>query len=273
MQNIQTIKIAGQPQIAVDVAGAGPLLIMMHGIGGNKTNWRAQVSAFSEFLTAVAWDARGYGESDDYAGPLNFADFSQDLLRIMDHFGARKAHIMGLSMGGRISLDFYARYPERVATLTLCDTSAGSKKVASAEEVDKFLALRKQPLLDGKTPADIAPDVAKSLAGVSVTPDKFQLLVDSLAELHAESYMKTLDCVTRYTSFPEFNTITVPTLCVVGEEDRIALPEYVKHMADNIPGAIFRELPKAGHVSNVERPELFNAAVLPFLQQHRTLAI
>ena len=58
--------------------------------------------AFAKHFHAVAWDARGYGGSDDYDGPLDFGDFSADLLRVLDHLGARKAHLVGLSMGGRI---------------------------------------------------------------------------------------------------------------------------------------------------------------------------
>ena len=63
------------------------------------------------------------GYSDDYDGPLHPIDFSHDLKRLLDHYGAQKAHIAGLSMGGMIAQDFYSLYPDRVATLILCDTS------------------------------------------------------------------------------------------------------------------------------------------------------
>ena len=117
--------VGPRPLIAVDVQGRGPLLLFLHGIGGNRGNWRGQLPAFAGAFTAAAWDARGYGASDDYEGPLDFAEFSADLLRVIDHFGAERAHLCGLSMGGRIAMDFHDRHPERVASLTLCDTQPG----------------------------------------------------------------------------------------------------------------------------------------------------
>ena len=95
---------SGTPDLAADLAGDGPLLLMMHGIGGNRTNWRAQLPALSRHFSCVAWDARGYGDSDDYEGPLAFDDFVADVLRVLDHFGADRAHLLGLSMGGRIAM-------------------------------------------------------------------------------------------------------------------------------------------------------------------------
>jgi len=117
--------IAGTPGIAVDKQGAGPLLVLMHGIDGNRTNWHDQFVAFAQYFTVVSWDARGYGNSDDYDGPLNPIDFSHDLKRLLDHYGAQKAHIAGLSMGGMIAQDFYSLYPERVATLVRATPPTG----------------------------------------------------------------------------------------------------------------------------------------------------
>src|SRR5207244_9204807 len=99
--------------------------VLLHGIGGNKRNWHPNLAAFGQHWHAAAWDARGYGESEDYDGALDFLDFSRDLVRVLDHFGAASAHVVGLSMGGRIALYFVALHPERVRTLTLCDTHTG----------------------------------------------------------------------------------------------------------------------------------------------------
>ena len=79
MTEPEKVMVTGAPRIAVEHIGAGPVAIFLHGIGGNRTNWRDQLPAFSRSFHAVAWDARGYGDSDDYEGPLDFGDFAPDL--------------------------------------------------------------------------------------------------------------------------------------------------------------------------------------------------
>src|SRR5207247_784519 len=82
--------ISPAPRLAVDRTGDGPLVVFLHGIDGNRTNWRDQLGVFAAHFTAAALDARGYGASDDYAGPLAFDDFAGDLRRVLDHYGARR---------------------------------------------------------------------------------------------------------------------------------------------------------------------------------------
>ncbi|MGH8011317.1 MAG: alpha/beta fold hydrolase, partial [Candidatus Binataceae bacterium] len=78
MAQWKTEYVPGHPRIAVDHMGAGALVVFLHGIGGNRTNWHDQLPDFSRHFHAVSWDGRGYGDSDDYDGPLDFGDFSHD---------------------------------------------------------------------------------------------------------------------------------------------------------------------------------------------------
>jgi pimeloyl-ACP methyl ester carboxylesterase len=220
---------------------------------------------FGREYCAVACDSRGYGQSDDYDGPLAMNDLSSDVVRILDHLGARKAHLVGLSLGGRIALDVWHRCPDRVASLTLADTSAGSKETQDPARIETFLAARRAPLLSGKSPADLAPVLVEQIAGPNIAPAQKAELTESLAALHRDSYLKTLEMATRFTDFPDFATIGVPTLVIVGAEDRIAPPHIARAMADAIPNARIEVLQGAGHISNVESPHDFNAALERFL--------
>ena len=130
---IVTDHVPGAPRLAYDHAGRGETVVFLHGIGGNARNWHRQLDALADAYHAVAWDARGYGNSEDYDGPLDFADFAHDLARLLDHLGVERAHLCGLSMGGRISQDFYALFPERVKTLTLVATFTGFKNFTPQE--------------------------------------------------------------------------------------------------------------------------------------------
>ena len=112
------------------------------------TNWRANLPAFAPHFACVAWDARGYGGSDDYDGPLAFDDFVADVLRVADHFGVQRLHLLGLSMGGRIAMRTALLHPQRVATLSLVDTHEGFESF-TAEQRQAFVDSRRAPLLAG----------------------------------------------------------------------------------------------------------------------------
>jgi 3-oxoadipate enol-lactonase len=263
-----TIQIGPAPRIAVDVAGSGPLVVLLHGIGGGRQNWQAQLDAFAARFTVAAWDARGFGASDDYNGPLDFADFSADLLRVIDHFGVERAALVGLSMGGRIALDFYGRHPERVAALVLADTSVARRGPRKEEEIAAWLDARRRPLVEeGKSLPEIAESIACSLVDPEKAPAAYAHMVASIAGLRKSSYLKTLETVTRYEAFPPFASVAVPTLVLTGERDRIAPPELARITAAEIPGAELLILTNVGHMSNLEDPAGFNSAVLAFLGQ------
>ncbi|MGH8596066.1 MAG: alpha/beta fold hydrolase [Gammaproteobacteria bacterium] len=259
--------VEGVPRLAYSSAGHGVPLVFMHGIGGNRSNWSEQVAHFAARYHAVAWDARGYGDSDDYATPLHFADFSADLHRLLDALGATAAHLVGLSMGGRIALDFYERAPQRVLSLTLADSFPGYDESFTPEAREKFIRLRKQPLLEGKTPRDIAPIVAKTLVSQTAVDAHVQRLVDSLAALHQESYIKAIEAMTRYEPVAALHDIRVPTLVVVGDEDRLTPPQIAREMAAKIPNARLAILRHAGHLSNIEQPRWFNRVLDEFLSE------
>jgi len=258
-------RIGPIPHIAVDSCGEGELLILLHGIGGNKRNWASNIEPFGRHFKTVAWDARGYGESDDYEGELEFTDFAYDLDRVLDYFGAEKAHLLGLSMGGRIALSYYETHRHRVSSLTLCDTYKGFRHFTK-EQQDEFIRLRKEPLLAGKEPSDIAPIVAETLIGNPANRSAFDQLVDSMSRLHKESYIKAIEASAQSDHADNLGQITVPTLVVVGSLDRLTPPALARDIADQIPGARLEIIDGAGHLSNIEEAEAFNKVVLDFLQ-------
>lgn len=261
-------RIGPSPFISVDHAGKGEIVIFLHGIGGNRTNWHDQLPDFARHFHAVAWDARGYGDSDDYDGPLQFSDYTHDIVRVLDHFGAAQAHVVGLSMGGRIALDFAEKYPGKLLTLTLCDTHRGFTNF-SDDKKKEFIRLRKEPLMNGGEPRDIAVPVAKTLIGPKAPPEVFQRLVDSLSALHKESYIKSIEATVLSDGHKRVNEISVPTHVVVGEEDRLTPVAMAQEIVDLIQGAKLTIVPGAGHLSNIEAPDFFNREVIGFILAHR----
>lgn len=264
-RDIVTAHVAGAPRIAYDMAGGGETLVCLHGIGGNRRNWSGQLHALSDICRAVAWDARGYGDSDDYDGPLAFTDFAYDLLRLLDQLEVEQAHLCGLSMGGRIVLDFHERHADRVRSLILVDTFPGFDASFTQEGRERFVRERRQPLVEGKEPADIAPAVARTLVSPTAAPAVVQQLIDSISILHKASYIKTIEALTMYQPVTDVSTIKVPVQIIVGADDKLTPPAISRKMAAAIPGARLLELPNTGHLSNLEAPEAFNDCVRAFL--------
>ena len=242
-------------------------MLFLHGIGGNRRNWDRQVQAFSAGYRAAAWDARGYGDSDDYEGPLDFADFWRDLERVLDQLSVKRAHLVGLSMGGRIARDFALQRPLRVASLTLANSSPGYDAL-SPEQNQAYLATRRAPLLAGKSPRDIAPELAARLVGSRPAPGVFEELVASIAALRKDSYLKSLEASVTQDRAAPMERIAAPTLVITSDEDRLYPPAIARDMARRIPGAELVEIQGAGHLSNIEQPGRFNEAVLDFLSRH-----
>lgn len=261
---IHTTTLAGSPRIAIDHCGEGELLLFLHGIGGNRSNWRAQLPVFGRHFTAVAWDARGYGGSDDYAGSLDFADLNADILRVLDHFKVPQVHLVGLSMGGRIAFNFAKHHAGAVRSLTACSAADRASNM-TPERRRAFLESRLRPLQSGLTPANIAPAVARSLLGPNAPEDAYERLRQSMADLHRESYMKALEAVSLQDGGSDLAAIAFPTHVVAAESDPLIPCDSLREMASKIPNCVFTVIPDCGHLSNMERPDEFNAAVLGFL--------
>jgi len=210
----------------------------------------------------VAWDARGYGDSQDVAGTWEFAAYAEDLARLLDHLQAQRAHIVGLSMGGRIAQEFYLRHSERVRSLTLCDTFA---RLGAPPDRAEFMRRRKTPLAGGQQPSDIAASVADSLLGSRASAAHRDRLIESLSALRRESYLRALDVLARHDLRLDPEQIRVPTLLMFGADDRLTPPDIGRALDARIPDSRLHIVPGAGHLINIEQPEEFNKQLIEFL--------
>ena len=254
---METVFVDPAPRLAVSVAGSGELVLFLHGIRGNRRNWAAQVEFFSHRFQAAAWDARGYGDSDDYEGPLQFEYFTGDVMRVAEHFKAQKLHLVGLSMGGRIARNVALRAPERVQSLVLISTNPGFDAMSS-EHVRRFVTERR----------NATPQSLRRLLGSRPNHAAYQELLDSVSRIHEASYQKTLEASVAQDRASQIEQIRAPTLVIAGEEDTVYPPELAHEMARRIPGAELLLFERTGHLANLEEPDRFNKVVLDFLSRH-----
>lgn len=260
-------RTSGRPAIAYAQWGGGSeTVIFLHGIGGNKDNWFDQLNFFAAAgYRAVAWDVRGYGESDDYEGDFLFEEVSADLLRLMEDLEIEQAHFVGLSMGGRILMDFAWRYSQRPKSLTICGAFPSFGKAFTDEQRAEYLRLRREPVLAGRSFEQLAPRLIESLAGPNVNPEVYEALHASICRLRPQSYLKALEAAVYFDRTEEIRSITAPTLLLYAENDRLTPPQMGREVHAMMPNATLQILPHSGHLMNLEASQAFNEAVHAFI--------
>jgi pimeloyl-ACP methyl ester carboxylesterase len=241
-------------KIHYEVYGDGPALILTHGYSSTSAMWEGQIEALSKHHKLVLWDMRGHGKSDYPADPNAYSEALTigDIAALLDQIGTRRAIVGGLSLGGYMSLAFYRTHPERVAALLIVDTGPGFKKDEARAAWNKRAHETAERFeRDGLS-------VLKSLSRErsSVThrdATGLALAARGMLTQRDASVMEVL---------PE---IAVPSLIVVGADDTpfLAASDY---MAAKIPGAKKVVIPSAGHAVNIDQPQAFIDAVLPFLE-------
>ncbi len=264
MDAVSHRRTALSPCLTVDVAGKSTdpdeAVVFLHGIGGNRTNWAAQLAGLSDRWRCVAFDFRGYGDSEDVV-TLEFFDFTEDVARVLDQLAIARCHLVGLSMGGLVAQAFYARHPERVLSLGIVGSRPGSAPVF--EDSQRFAEERAKPLEQGA--AALADSLLPRLLGPAVRPEARETIRASLARLRPQSYRKVLAARLSIAPFLDLSSIAVPTLVVAGSHDQVAPLAQMQAMAAAIPGSMLEIMPEAGHLMNIEQPDRFNGLVRNFL--------
>ncbi|MEO8318312.1 MAG: alpha/beta fold hydrolase [Bradyrhizobium sp.] len=239
--------------IYYEVHGSGPPLLLTHGYSSTSDMWQGQIAALSKHHKLVLWDMRGHGQSDYPSDPSAYSEALTvaDMAALLDEVGAKNAIVGGLSLGGYMSLAFYRAHPDRVRALLIIDTGPGFKKDDAREVWNK----RARDTGDRFDREGLAVLKSGSRERSSVTHR------DALGLAHAARGMLTQRDARVIESLPD---IKVPSLVVVGADDTpfLAASDY---MAAKIPGARKVVVPAAGHAVNIDQPQAFIDAVLPFL--------
>lgn len=251
--------------ISYNDVGIGKIpVIFLHGFPFDKSTWNGQLDFLKSSNRVLSYDIRGFGRSTDEDTPLSMDLFGADLLSFMDQLKIDKAIVCGLSMGGYIALNAVKRFPDRFVGLILCDTQCiadtAEGKVnryktidqinlnGTEEYVEKFISNVFHPYT-----LQNEKGIVENLRSVLLSNSK-EIITHGLAALAERSET----CST-------LGDIQIPTLIICGEEDKVTPLAQSQFMHDHIEGSILRIIEKAGHVSNLEKPNDFNRHLLDFL--------
>ena len=237
-------------------------LVFLHGVGGGKAVWDRQLEHFRALgYPCLAWDQSGYGQSP-MVEPYDFEHIAAALREVV---GGEPAVIVGHSMGGLLAQEFYARYPEKVAALALCFTSAAF--AAGTDFARAFVDARIKPLDAGKTMREIAQDVMPAQRGRVSDAAGLALAERTMAAIAPSTYRKAVQLVTTFDRRADLEKIAVPALLVAGSDDLTAPAPMMGHMAQKIPGAEFVVLRGCGHLGPMDQPGEFNKVLEGFLRR------
>lgn len=253
-------------QMAYTDSGIGRPVVLIHGYPFNRSLWNEQVAALSNSYRVIVPDLRGFGESDSSEGPVTMNRMAQDVALLMDHLEVPQAVVGGLSMGGYVALAFYKQFPSRVRALVLADTRAQGDteeaKQTRAQQAEKALSEGMASIADTMLPKLLTPDT------VSKRPEVVKRIRDMMLKTKPQGAAAALlGMAEREDQTQMLSTISSPALILVGAEDAITPVADSEKMNQAIAGSRLVVLENAGHVSNLERTEQFNEALLEFLRE------
>ncbi len=237
--------------------GDGELVILLHGLGGSRIAWDAQLAALSSQWRVAAWDMPGYGAAAPLPDePVTFRALAGAVSEWIDMLGADSAHVVGISMGGMIAQYLAAWHPERVHSLTLLSSSP--KFGLDGTTPEAWRAARLAPLDAGWEPVEFAERVLRGIAGPHITPTAYESQRAAMARVTGSALRRSIECLVTHDTTALLPTITAPALVMVGEFDQETPPEYSQYLVDNLPDARLFVVPGAGHLLNAEEPEQVN---------------
>jgi 3-oxoadipate enol-lactonase len=241
-----------------------PPVVLIHGFPFSLEMWNPQIEFLKTKYRVIAYDVRGHGSSEDGDGQYTIELFVDDLIALLDALKVSRATLCGISMGGYIALRAIERNPERVASLVLCDTGPQ----ADTNEV-KLRRAANMKLIKSKGVREFADQFLKAIfrqESFSSKPfevEAIRRIIESNSEIGICGTLLALACRTDTTD--SLDLIRVPTLIMVGEEDRVTPTKLSELMDSKISGSFIHILPNAAHISNLENTQDFNKYLGEFL--------
>jgi pimeloyl-ACP methyl ester carboxylesterase len=253
--------------------GRGTPLVLAYGIGGNADLWDVNREALAARHRLVLWEPRGHARSDSPEDPArySFARWVLDLRAVLDHLRIRRAHVGGLSLGAGIATRFALRYPARVRSLLVTNSSSAAGLPLTVENLVMRVRSIEVTLTKGMDAmAEFAmaanPNLAERLKIEPSAKDEFYAYYRRLTPIGYANSLRALLAMDHITA--ELSRIRVPTLLIGGDRDPSLGP--MKVMRRKIRGSKLVVLSPASHFANRDQPDTWNRAALDFLARVET---
>jgi len=243
-----------------------PPLLFVHAFPLNSGMWEPQIKYFGNDYRVIAYDVRGLGKSSSEDNLFFMENYADDLVYIITALNLEYVNAVGLSMGGYIIQRAVVKNPSLFRTLVLADTK-GEK------DTDEALLARSEivkSIRNGGRNNFVSGFIKKLISGDNY---KKSGLVDTLEKIISENSDKGI-CgalnvlATRTTTLNQLESLDLPALILVGEEDILTPPDCSKDLAKNLKNSEMHIIKNSGHLSNMENPDEFNSLLEKFLNKH-----
>ncbi|SFM92679.1 alpha/beta fold hydrolase [Variovorax sp. OV329] len=242
---------------AYELRGSGPAIVLMHGAEANRHSFDALAEALALHAQVVIYDQRECGETVNKTGEHHIPELAEDAAELMGHLGHARYSVFGTSLGGRIAQALAIAYPQRVQSLSLCNTWPLDR---SLPELNPEGMARMQSLRAG------LPETAGQLASMFYTPEHVARH-PALTSRFASAMPGKRSALAQEVHALDPARIQSPTLCISGSLDQVVPANVMQALAGRIPGAAWESLEGIGHSAAVQAPGLLAQAIVQFLLQ------
>lgn len=249
-------------EINYEITGKGPCVTLSHSLGCDLHMWDEQMDALTRNYRVLRFDTRGHGASSAPADAYTLEQMADDVHGLLAALGIKQTHWVGLSMGGMIGQTYALKYPGVFKSMVLADTTCSYPADAAPVWADRIKLAQTsgmEPIADAMLTRWFTEPYRKS------HPQVMARIGGSVRATPVAGFVGCCHAIPKINLTERLKEIACPTLVIVGEQDPGTPVAMAREIHDAMPGSELVIIPSAAHLSNVEQPHAFNAALLGFL--------